>query len=201
MVASDVVLTNAAGMHAVNIPEHAIALVCALARNLHVAQRLKAERRWDRYTAIADGRRLPPARGQPPGGARRRRDRPRRRAARARARHARARDAPPARSSPSRAPRRSSGPRALHALLGWADFVVIATPLTPDTQHLIDAAALAAMRSSAHLVNVGRGEIVDDAALVEALRAGGDRRRGPRRLRRGAAAAGLTRTGRSTTSS
>jgi phosphoglycerate dehydrogenase-like enzyme len=55
MVASDVALTNAAGLHAVNIPEHAIALVCALARNVHVAQRLKAERRWDRYAAIASG--------------------------------------------------------------------------------------------------------------------------------------------------
>src|SRR5215468_4866792 len=53
MVASDVVLTNAAGVHAVNIPEHAIGLVCARARNLHTAQRLKAERRWDRYAAIA----------------------------------------------------------------------------------------------------------------------------------------------------
>jgi phosphoglycerate dehydrogenase-like enzyme len=55
LVESDVVLTNAAGMHAVNIPEHAIGLVCALARNVHAALRLQAERRWDRYATIAAG--------------------------------------------------------------------------------------------------------------------------------------------------
>jgi phosphoglycerate dehydrogenase-like enzyme len=60
----------------------------------------------------------------------------------------------------------------LQALLKRSDFVVIATPLTPETRHLIDHAALGAMRSSARLVNVGRGEIIDDEALVEALRAG-----------------------------
>jgi phosphoglycerate dehydrogenase-like enzyme len=48
----------------------------------------------------------------------------------------------------------------------------VATPLTPDTHHLIDTRALAAMKSSAYLVNVGRGEIIDDAALIDALRNG-----------------------------
>src|SRR5262245_39691831 len=66
MIASDVVLTNAAGLHTVNIPEHAIAIVCALARNLHVAARLKAEHRWDRYQAIAAGGGFRQLRGRPP---------------------------------------------------------------------------------------------------------------------------------------
>src|SRR5262249_34867948 len=64
------------------------------------------------------------------------------------------------------------GPERLLGLLGWGDFVSIATPLTPETRHVIDRGALAAMKSSAYLVNVGRGEIVDDDALVEALGAG-----------------------------
>lgn len=61
----------------------------------------------------------------------------------------------------------------LHDMLGQCDAVVVAAPATPDTRHLIDAKALAAMRSDAVLVNVARGSLVDEAALVAALRQGG----------------------------
>jgi phosphoglycerate dehydrogenase-like enzyme len=64
------------------------------------------------------------------------------------------------------------GPDQLHALLGRSDAVVISAPATPETHHLIDAKALAAMRPGAVLVNVARGSLVDEAALVEALRSG-----------------------------
>jgi D-3-phosphoglycerate dehydrogenase / 2-oxoglutarate reductase len=57
----------------------------------------------------------------------------------------------------------------LEALLAHSDFVVIACPLTPDTHHLFDEARLAAMKPSAWLINVGRGPVVDEAALVHAL--------------------------------
>jgi len=60
----------------------------------------------------------------------------------------------------------------LHALLATADVVSLHCPLTADTRHLIDAAALAAMRPTAVLVNTARGPIVDEAALVAALAAG-----------------------------
>jgi lactate dehydrogenase-like 2-hydroxyacid dehydrogenase len=60
----------------------------------------------------------------------------------------------------------------LHAFLGTADVVSLHCPLTPQTRHLIDAAALEAMRPSAVLVNTARGAIVDEAALVDALREG-----------------------------
>ncbi|MEX0846403.1 MAG: D-2-hydroxyacid dehydrogenase, partial [Ilumatobacteraceae bacterium] len=60
----------------------------------------------------------------------------------------------------------------LHELLAIADTVVLAVPLTPDTQHLVDAAAIASMRPGVHLVNVGRGGLVDEPALVDALRTG-----------------------------
>ena len=57
----------------------------------------------------------------------------------------------------------------LDELLGLADVVVLAVPATAETRHLIGAEALAAMRPTAHLVNIARGDIVDEAALIEAL--------------------------------
>ncbi|SNX71870.1 gluconate 2-dehydrogenase [Cereibacter ovatus] len=53
-----------------------------------------------------------------------------------------------------------------------ADVVVLAVPATPATHHLIDAAALAQMRPHAILVNIARGDVVDEAALIEALSQG-----------------------------
>jgi glyoxylate reductase len=61
---------------------------------------------------------------------------------------------------------------ALRALLDVADVVSLHCPLTPETHHLIDASALAAMKPSAVLVNAARGPVVDERALVEALRSG-----------------------------
>ena len=57
----------------------------------------------------------------------------------------------------------------LEELLTTADVVSLHCPLTPETHHLIDEKALAAMKSSAVLVNTARGPIVDEQALVRAL--------------------------------
>ncbi|MEU4246587.1 D-glycerate dehydrogenase [Amycolatopsis sp. NPDC026612] len=57
-------------------------------------------------------------------------------------------------------------------LLARADVVSLHCPLTPDTRHLIDAAALRAMKPGAYLVNTTRGPVVDEAALADALEAG-----------------------------
>ncbi|MBI5718447.1 MAG: dehydrogenase [Burkholderiales bacterium] len=74
-----------------------------------------------------------------------------------------------------------SGPRpgappvehvALRDLLARSDFVVLACPLTEHTRGLIGAAELAAMRTGAFLVNVSRGPVVQEAALLDALRSG-----------------------------
>jgi phosphoglycerate dehydrogenase-like enzyme len=54
-------------------------------------------------------------------------------------------------------------------LLPSADIVALTCPLTPETTNLIDAKALAAMKPSAHLVNVARGKVVDEPALISAL--------------------------------
>lgn len=63
-------------------------------------------------------------------------------------------------------------PSKLPDLLPRADWVVIACPLTKETRHLIDADAFKRMRKSARLVNIGRGEVLDEEALIEALRSG-----------------------------
>ena len=60
----------------------------------------------------------------------------------------------------------------LAAVLGEADYVVSSLPATPASRHLLDATAFAAMRRDAVLVNVGRGNVVDDDALHRALLAG-----------------------------
>jgi glyoxylate reductase len=61
---------------------------------------------------------------------------------------------------------------ARETLLREADFVTVHTPLLPETRHLIDEAALRAMKPTAILINAARGPIVDEAALVRALREG-----------------------------
>ena len=57
-------------------------------------------------------------------------------------------------------------------VLADADVVSLHVPLTDETRHLVDAAALASMPASAVLVNTSRGPVVDERALVEAVRAG-----------------------------
>jgi phosphoglycerate dehydrogenase-like enzyme len=63
-------------------------------------------------------------------------------------------------------------PEQLHAMLGEADVVVLIVPHTPATEKLIDAAALAAMKPGAYLINIARGAIIDENALIAALQRG-----------------------------
>jgi phosphoglycerate dehydrogenase-like enzyme len=60
----------------------------------------------------------------------------------------------------------------LKAALSEADYVALCCPLTAETERLIDAAALGAMKPSGYLVNVARGRVVDEPALIDALTAG-----------------------------
>ncbi|MGI9488637.1 MAG: C-terminal binding protein [Geminicoccaceae bacterium] len=60
----------------------------------------------------------------------------------------------------------------LHGMLGESNFVSVHAVLNPETRHLIDKAALAAMKPGAILINTARGAIVDEKALVQALQAG-----------------------------
>ncbi|MCE5974406.1 D-glycerate dehydrogenase [Sinirhodobacter sp. WL0062] len=57
-------------------------------------------------------------------------------------------------------------------VLATADFVVLAVPATPQTRHLIGAAEIARMQPHAHLINIARGDIIDEPALITAMQAG-----------------------------
>jgi lactate dehydrogenase-like 2-hydroxyacid dehydrogenase len=57
-------------------------------------------------------------------------------------------------------------------LLASSDVVSVLTPLTPQTHHLIDAAAFQRMKAGAYLINTARGGVVDEAALIDALQSG-----------------------------
>jgi phosphoglycerate dehydrogenase-like enzyme len=67
---------------------------------------------------------------------------------------------------------RGARPLSLARLLASADIVSLHAPLMPATHHLIDAKALAGMKRGAYLVNAARGPLVDERALVRALKSG-----------------------------
>jgi len=69
-------------------------------------------------------------------------------------------------------PDRIYPPQAIRSFLGECDVVVLALPLTEETHHLITTETLQAMKTSAFLVNVSRGGVVDEAALIKALNEG-----------------------------
>jgi phosphoglycerate dehydrogenase-like enzyme len=165
---SDVVLSNSRGMNAAAVAEHALMLMLAAARRLPDAVRAQADRRW-----IADELSgLPSLRGRTLlivglgaiGSAL---------AGMAAALGMRVlattrdrRDTVPAGVAEVHAP------AALAELLPRADIVVLAVPFTADTRGMIGATELALMRPSARLVNVARGKLVDEQALVDALERG-----------------------------
>lgn len=60
----------------------------------------------------------------------------------------------------------------LDELLAQADYLCIAVPLTDETYHLIDKTQFARMKKSAVIINIGRGPVINEAALIDALRAG-----------------------------
>jgi phosphoglycerate dehydrogenase-like enzyme len=69
-------------------------------------------------------------------------------------------------------PERIYPPQALRSFLSECDYVVLTVPLTDETYHMIDADTLETMRQDAILINVARGAVVDEAALIEALQEG-----------------------------
>ena len=64
------------------------------------------------------------------------------------------------------------GPDKLHEVLRLSDYVVLAVPLTNETRGMIDAPALAAMKPGSCLINIARGGVVDERALIAALKEG-----------------------------
>jgi phosphoglycerate dehydrogenase-like enzyme len=60
-------------------------------------------------------------------------------------------------------------PDQMAAMLGRSDYVIVAAPLTPETRHMVSDAQFAAMKPNAVILNVGRGPVIDQAAMVRAL--------------------------------
>jgi phosphoglycerate dehydrogenase-like enzyme len=168
---SDIVLTNSRGLSAVSIAEHTIAVMLALFRSLPFAFERQRERRWsqddfDGSHAIRTLRgarvlvfglgaigsevaRIASAFGASVTGIRRRIE--------------------------VGAPEwvdRVAGPHDLARELPNADAVVLCAPQTPETTHVIGARELALMKDGAVVVNVSRGKLVDEAALIAALESG-----------------------------
>ncbi|MGQ0662991.1 MAG: D-2-hydroxyacid dehydrogenase [Pseudomonadota bacterium] len=162
-----IAVTNAGAAWAPTVAEHAFALLIGLARRLHELERDRGRAAWRRgpladCLATLEGARLLVvgfgAVGREVG------------------RRARAFDmtvtgvARQARREPLA--ERVVGVADLEAVLPAADAVVLALPLSRDTERMFDARRLALMKSSAFLVNVSRGGVIDEAALVAALMAG-----------------------------
>jgi phosphoglycerate dehydrogenase-like enzyme len=163
LVASDVVVTNSRGVFDEPIAEYVLGLVLCFAKDLHTTLRFQDQRRWrhretERVTGAraliigtgpigrAIGRRLT-AMGMTVGAIGRT-------------------------GRPAEADLGEVRPHAeLHEALAEADYVILAAPLTDTTRGMIDAAALARMRPTARLINVGRGGLVVEQDLIEALRA------------------------------
>lgn len=71
-----------------------------------------------------------------------------------------------------RIPERFFGPEEREAMLRECDYVTVTLPLTAHTRRFIGAPELSAIKPGAYVVNIGRGEVLDEAALIEALRSG-----------------------------
>lgn len=179
-LARDVLVTNARGVFSRPIAEHVLLMILAVSRHLPELLELQRERTWQPLEgrelreltigivgygslgrsvaslASAFGSRVIAMRRRPDAG-----------------------EARPVGDSGSEdgdvfpfEPRldRLVGPDGLHELLRESDIVVLAAPLTPDTEGMIDETAVAAMKHDAWLINVARGRLIDDTALIRALR-------------------------------
>lgn len=155
-----IVVTNARGVFSRSLAEFALAAVFHFAKDLRRLTRNQDRRLWEAYTPVLVSGQTMGIVGYGDIG-------------RATARLARAvgmrvvalrRSAAPDPLADAMLP-----PEGLHALMAESDAVVVSTPLTDETRGLVDAAALRAMRPAAVLVNVGRGPVVQEPALVAAL--------------------------------
>jgi phosphoglycerate dehydrogenase-like enzyme len=161
-----VVLTNAAGVGAVPIAEFALGRLLQVWKGFDELGERQRARRWDRFpTRTLAGCTLGIVGLGAIGSALARRAR----AFEMRVIGLRRRYQPGERSPVAD---ELCGPADLHRLLAASDAVVVAAPETPETRGLIDRAALAALKPGAVLCNVARGSLVDEPALIEALRSG-----------------------------
>jgi phosphoglycerate dehydrogenase-like enzyme len=161
LVTSDVVVTNARGTFDRPIAEFVLASVLAHAKLLHESHDLQRRHQWrHRETrGVAGARVLVVGTGAI--------GREIARLLAAAGLHVRGAGRSPRDADPDFATLVSSADLPLQ--VGWADYVVNATPLTDATRALFDAAVFAAMKPTAHFINIGRGASVVEADLLAAL--------------------------------
>lgn len=175
LIASDIAITSARGVHGPMVAEHVMALVFALAKRLPSAVRYQAKKEWGQTLLWNEKPRPREVAGATLGivglGS----------IGREVARLASAigmrviatRLNPINQESPmgeDRTPLDQYGPEGLNEMLAQSDYVVLAAPVTPQTKAMIDASRLAAMKPGAYLINVARGALIDEPALIAALR-------------------------------
>jgi phosphoglycerate dehydrogenase-like enzyme len=169
MTRSKIKVTSSRGLHDETVPQAAWAFVLSFATGLHDGYRQKHERQWDRRaivlsrTPLSQQRMLVIGTGRIGSGIARL------------ARQSRMEVWGVRRSrSKGTLPHfdRTMTLRGLHSALGQADYVVLATPGGDGTANLIGAAELKQMKSTGYLINIARGSVVDERALVAALRNG-----------------------------
>ena len=164
LVDSDVVVTNARGVFDEPMAEYVLGLILALAKAFPRTLQAQRERRWHyRTVERVQGRRVLVVGAGSIGRAIARLLRAAGLQVEGVGRRARAQDADFG---------LVHAVGDLNRVLGTADYVVLITPLTAQTRGLFDAARFAAMAPQARFINVGRGALVDEAALLAALRSG-----------------------------
>ena len=168
LVASDVILTNTRGAHGPSIGEHTFALLLAMTRRLPTSWGWQREHHWGRVEGYRTSREIM---GSTMGifgfGA----------IGRGIAQRAHAFEMPLLAVDAQAVDGQPWvdevwPPSRLPDLLERSDVVVVATPLTAETRHLLDGPLLARMKPDSYLIVVSRGGIVDEVALAEALQAG-----------------------------
>lgn len=161
----DLVLTTASGIHEVPISEHILAMILYFGRGFDQAVHNQARRKWARYTAGEARGKTVCLVGYGPIA--------RRAAALC---HALGMKVVTVRASIAEeqpgldAVERFYPIADLNRALAESDYVVIAAPRTPQSEGMIGKAQFEAMKSSAVLINISRGALVDEAAMIEALR-------------------------------
>ncbi|MEO8525416.1 MAG: D-2-hydroxyacid dehydrogenase [Caldimonas sp.] len=167
-LASKLTLTNGSGNHAINIAEHVVGLMLAFARQLPALLRAQGRRQWQPPAAESlfelSGQTLAVIGTGALGCA------VAERAAAFGMRVLGVRRSTAGALPPGFAAMASTA--AIDDALREADHVVITLPLTAETRGLFSSARIAAMKPGAHFYNVGRGPIVDQVALLDALRSG-----------------------------
>lgn len=160
----DVVLTNSRGVYDQPIAEYVLGLILALAKDLPGTWEHQRRHEWRPRDSERVGGRTVLVWGTGPIG------RAVARLLRAVGMRVRGAGREPSADDPDFGT--VHGPGTLRTALADADYVVLAAPLTPATRGMVDASVLAAMKPGARLVNVGRGPLVDEEALVAHLAEG-----------------------------